>query len=213
MEKQKQEQAAQGPAAANSRPRRRSSPGNPRLLAQSGAPAQPPGQGGAPTAGQQMSREAAIAASPRIKIDTPRLTGSIALKGGRIDDLALTQYRETIDPTSPTDRAAVTVRQPPVRSMPSSAGRRDGRQRQAAGQRHGVDAGGLRPAYGRPAGHADLGQRRRRHLQPHHRVDDKYLFTVTDEAANKGAPPVTLYPYALVSRHGTPRNARLLRPA
>ena len=36
-------------------------------------------------------------------------------------------------------------------------------------------------------------------------VDDKYLFTVKDEVANKQAAPVTLYPYALVSRHGTPQ--------
>src|SRR5450631_2676110 len=48
-----------------------------------------------------VSRDAAIAAGPRIKIDTPRLTGSIALKGARIDDLAFVQFRETVDPTSP----------------------------------------------------------------------------------------------------------------
>ena len=36
-------------------------------------------------------------------------------------------------------------------------------------------------------------------------VDDKYLFTIKDEVANKGANPVTLYPYALISRHGTPQ--------
>src|SRR5215217_4572847 len=61
---------------------------------------QAPGQ---PTAapGQPMTREAALAASPRVKIDTPRLAGSIALKGGRIDDLALTKYRENVDPKSP----------------------------------------------------------------------------------------------------------------
>ena len=35
-------------------------------------------------------------------------------------------------------------------------------------------------------------------------VDDKYLFTVKDEVANKSATPVSLYPYALISRHGTP---------
>ncbi len=35
-------------------------------------------------------------------------------------------------------------------------------------------------------------------------VDDKYLFTVKDEVVNRGAAPVTLYPYALISRHGTP---------
>jgi YidC/Oxa1 family membrane protein insertase len=35
-------------------------------------------------------------------------------------------------------------------------------------------------------------------------VDDKYLFTIRDEVANKSAATVTLYPYALISRHGTP---------
>src|SRR6202171_2079209 len=48
-----------------------------------------------------VSRETAIAANPRVKIDTPRLTGSISLKGARIDDLSLVQFRETVDPASP----------------------------------------------------------------------------------------------------------------
>ena len=51
--------------------------------------------------GQVLTREAALAASPRVQIDTPSVAGSIALKGARIDDLALTQYRETVDPKSP----------------------------------------------------------------------------------------------------------------
>ena len=36
-------------------------------------------------------------------------------------------------------------------------------------------------------------------------VDDKYLFTIKDEVTNNGTAPVTLYPYALISRHGTPK--------
>src|SRR6201981_1874165 len=63
-------------------------PGTPKAAA-------PPGQS------QAASRQAVIASSPRIPIDTPRLGGSIDLKGGRIDDLTLTQYREEIDPKSP----------------------------------------------------------------------------------------------------------------
>jgi YidC/Oxa1 family membrane protein insertase len=35
-------------------------------------------------------------------------------------------------------------------------------------------------------------------------VDDKYLFSIRDEVSNKGETPVTLSPYALISRHGTP---------
>src|ERR1700761_9315765 len=42
-----------------------------------------------------VARDVALAASPRVKIDTPSITGSIALKGGRIDDIALVKFRET----------------------------------------------------------------------------------------------------------------------
>jgi hypothetical protein len=48
-----------------------------------------------------LTREAAIAASPHIAIGTSRLKGSIDLKGGRIDNLSLEQYRETVDRNSP----------------------------------------------------------------------------------------------------------------
>jgi len=49
---------------------------------------------------QQLSRHEALARSQRVAVDTPRLKGSIALTGGRIDDLSLAQYRETTDPKS-----------------------------------------------------------------------------------------------------------------
>ena len=38
-------------------------------------------------------------------------------------------------------------------------------------------------------------------------VDDKYLFTIKDDVSNKSGSPVTLFPYALISRHGTPQTA------
>src|SRR4029079_6877220 len=57
--------------------------------------------GPAPPESQVQTREAVLAAGPRIGIDTPSLKGSIALKGARLDDLALVKYRETVDPTSP----------------------------------------------------------------------------------------------------------------
>ena len=39
-------------------------------------------------------------ASPRIKINSPKLTGSISLKGAQFDDLTLTGYKETIEADS-----------------------------------------------------------------------------------------------------------------
>src|SRR4051794_6199246 len=100
MEKQKQEaqlkaqqqQQIQTPAQQA---------GQPAPSAPGGAQPQLSGQGAAPTITQQLTREAALKISPRVLIDTPRVRGSISLKGGQVDDLALTQYHETVDPTSP----------------------------------------------------------------------------------------------------------------
>src|SRR5262249_61348093 len=47
------------------------------------------------------TRSAAIEASPRVRVESPSLTGSISLVGGRIDDLVLAKYREPVGPTSP----------------------------------------------------------------------------------------------------------------
>lgn len=38
-----------------------------------------------------------VADAPRIAIETPELSGTLSLQGGRLDDLALTQYRGTLD--------------------------------------------------------------------------------------------------------------------
>ena len=42
--------------------------------------------------------------APRLTIDTPELEGSISLLGGRIDDLRLKNYRETIEDGAPIVR-------------------------------------------------------------------------------------------------------------
>lgn len=35
-------------------------------------------------------------------------------------------------------------------------------------------------------------------------IDDRYLFSIKDEVTNQGSTPVTLYPFALISRGGKP---------
>jgi YidC/Oxa1 family membrane protein insertase len=197
-QKQQQQQQTQAPITP---------PGTPTPTTQPGAPtAQPtPGQTApAPSVvpGQIVTREAALAASPRIQIETPRLSGSIALKGGRIDDLLLTQYRETVDPTSPP----VTLLSPSGAPLPFYA---EFGWVAAAGNTLPLPNG---ETVWRQQGSGTLGVGRpvtlvhdngkglefRRTIA----VDDKYLFTVRDEVVNRGAEPATIYPYALISRHG-----------
>ena len=55
-----------------------------------------------PAAVQDRAR--VLATTPRVKIATPRLAGSINLRGARIDDLLLVTQRETIEKDSPPVR-------------------------------------------------------------------------------------------------------------
>ncbi len=197
MEKQKQaqQQPQQAPAAPQQQP---------------GAPPQPstgapvPGQPSV-AASQAMTREAALAMSARIRIETPRLAGSIALKGGRIDDLSLTRFRETVEPRSPPIVLLAPSGSPhpfyaefgwsPAAGISAKAPGADTLWRQEGTGALSVD---------RPVTLVyDNGEglEFRRTVS----VDDKYLFTIRDEVVNRGAAPVTLYPYALISRHGTPK--------
>ncbi|WFP76868.1 membrane protein insertase YidC [Mesorhizobium sp. WSM4906] len=61
-----------------------------------GIPNTPGADGSAPANLQQ-----ALAATTRVKIDTPSLSGSINLTGARLDDLKLKHYTETVDKNSP----------------------------------------------------------------------------------------------------------------
>ena len=60
--------------------------------------------GGASASAANTSVPDALAATPRVAIDTPSVAGSIDLKGGKLDDLVLKDYRETINKKSPLIR-------------------------------------------------------------------------------------------------------------
>ncbi len=55
----------------------------------------------APAVAPVISRASALTAAPRVKLDAPELDGSISLKGARLDDLSLKNYRVEQSPTSP----------------------------------------------------------------------------------------------------------------
>ena len=176
--------------------------------AQSGAAPAPSANAPAITqaaAAAPVDRDAAIASAPRIKIDTPRLIGSISLKGARIDDLSLVQFRETVDPTSP----AIVLFSPSGTASPYYA------------EFGWVGASGAtaklpdQNTVWQQEGTGDLAPNSPVTLKydngeglTFHRtiaIDDRYLFTIKDDVTNVGTAPVTLYPFALISRHGTPK--------
>ena len=206
MEKQKQTQQQQAQERSQQPPAiPQQTPGTvPQTPPAPGTAPQAPAQGGT-VAPQTMTRDAALAASPRVHIDTPSLSGSISLKGARIDDLSLVKYRETVDPNSPPIVLLAPSGSPhPFYaefgwSAPSGASVKLPTA-DTLWQQQG--SGAL--SVGHPVTLVyDNGEG----LQFHRTiaVDDKYLFTIKDEVINNGAAPVTLYPFGLVSRHGTPQ--------
>ncbi len=208
---QKQQQQQQQQTTAPGTPGTAPLPGAPGAPAPSGT-APTPGQPSAPAApgstapaAQAQTREAVLAAHPRITVETPRIKGSIALKGARIDDLALIQYRETVDPKSPP----ILLLSPSGTANPFYAEFGWVRGQGSTAKLPDADTvwtqlgtGPLTP--GKPVTLTwDNGEGLlfRRTIA----VDDKYLFTAKDEVTNKGTEPVTLFPYALISRHGMPK--------
>ncbi|UCH72923.1 MAG: membrane protein insertase YidC, partial [Rhodospirillales bacterium] len=170
-------------------------PGQPELGSELPTPAI-----GIPGVDAAASRSQALAATPRLPIESPRLTGSIALTGGRIDDLALRDYRETVDPDSPN----IVLLEPTRAERP-----------------YYVQTGWLSED-NRFLGHDAQWQADVDRLTPDQPVtlswesgqgllferiislDDDYMFTVTQRVRNTGTSAVTLSPYGLISRTGTP---------
>ena len=150
-------------------------------------------------------RPAAIAATPRLAIDTPAVAGSINLAGARLDDLRLKQYRETVDPDSPI----ITLLSPA--GAPGAYYAEQGWAPVAGAETELPDDDSVWTVEGEDttltAGESitlrwenDAGLVFRRTFA----VDDHYLFTVTQSVENQSGGDVALYPYARVVRHGTP---------
>jgi len=60
----------------------------------------PPGTDAPVLIDPEATREVALATAERVTIETDTVLGSISLVGGRIDDLSLRDYRETLDEDS-----------------------------------------------------------------------------------------------------------------
>ncbi|HEX7782447.1 MAG TPA: membrane protein insertase YidC [Sphingobium sp.] len=145
-----------------------------------------------------QNRDLVIRGTPRIPIETPKLVGSINLKGARIDDIVLPTYRETIAKNSP-----------PIR-LYSPSGTRDayfaGFGWSGEGLK-GPDANTVWTAEGTkltPATPVTLrwnngaGQTFAIRLS----IDPDFMITVAQTVANTGNGPVAVKPYGYISHGG-----------
>ncbi|MEQ9361525.1 MAG: membrane protein insertase YidC, partial [Rhodospirillales bacterium] len=171
---------------------------------------QVPGGTQAPQMAPQARRAEVLAASPRVAISTPRLTGSISLKGGRIDDLILADYRETLDKSSP----AITLFTPRGAGRAyfaefgwiASAAKNGGTAPKVPDAETVWTASATTLTPETPVTLSwDNGQGLV--FTRTYEIDKNFMFKISQAVANKGTTPVELFPYGLVSRQGTPETS------
>jgi YidC/Oxa1 family membrane protein insertase len=172
------------------------------------APAAAPAVPGEPGT---TTKAVAAAQQPRVKIETPSVSGSIDLVGSRLDDIKLAgtddkrAYRETTDPNSPP----ITLLSPQGTPDPyfaefgwlappggSSVKLPDENTLWTADQKELTPQQPVTLSW-------DNGQGLR--FERRYAIDDNYMITVTQRVVNTGSAPVKLMPYGLVSRLNTPK--------
>ncbi|MFC5387974.1 membrane protein insertase YidC [Brevundimonas bullata] len=159
--------------------------------------------GSAAPAAFVADRAQALGTAARVPIQTPKLKGSLSLQGARIDDLYLTDYKETLDKNS----TPVELFRP-------------------QGMEHAYFAqfgwSGPNVAGGVPGPNTPWTLTKGATLTPTTPVeltwdngqglrftrviaiDGQYVFTVTDTVANLSGQPITIAPYGRVERQGVP---------
>jgi YidC/Oxa1 family membrane protein insertase len=155
-----------------------------------------------------VPRADALKTSPRLAVETPSLKGSIALKGGLIDDLSLVKHRETADPKSPN-----IVLFSPFNTANAYFARYGWTSSNAATKLPDSETVWTAESTGpltntSPAKLSwDNGQGLlfKRTIA----VDQNYMFSVTDEVENKTAGDVAITPYARLFKFGSPSVAAI----
>jgi YidC/Oxa1 family membrane protein insertase len=153
----------------------------------------------------EATTEVALAEAARMPIVTETVEGSISLIGGRIDDLSLRNYRETLDPDSPIVRLLSPVGgDEPYYAL------------------YGWAPGGDLSFDAVPDANTEWQVEEGEELTPDTpitlvwdngaglifrrtvEIDENFMFTVTQSVENTGTAEVRAAPYGIVARHGLP---------
>ena len=163
---------------------------------------QPGADPAADTAVATRDRAIVLQETPRVAIDTPKLAGSINLKGARIDDLVLKTYKETIAKDSPPVRL-LSPGGSPAAYYAGFGWTGDGVE--APGPNTTWTANGSRLTTGTPLTLSWTNQRGQR-FETVIAVDADYMFTITQKLTNESAAAVAARPYGVVSRDGVSKD-------
>ncbi len=157
----------------------------------------------------QTAVPTALAEAPRAAIETDRLTGSISLLGGRIDELKLNDYRETLD-----ENADIVTLLSPVGSeapyyalfgwaastgvTPDSVPGPDTSWSLADGDILRPDSP-ITLSWNNGSGLV---------FNRTYTVDEDFMFTITQTVQNNGDTDVSMAPYGILARHGEPKDLK-----
>ena len=144
----------------------------------------------------------AVDTAKRIVIDAPLVRGSFSVRGARLDDVILTSYNETLDENSENIHFLKKISSDtPFFAEFGWSSSDSGQAMPSADSLWSADRDALSPAA--PVTLTwDNGQGLRftRRIS----INDDYLFVFEDSVTSTLPGDITLYPYGLVRRHGTP---------
>ena len=153
----------------------------------------------------ENTKSTVVTTVPRVSVISKEVTGSISLKGARIDDITLSQYRETLDPDSNLiDLLLKSNERNPYFlefgwSSPDGVKVPNGKTLWKASKAILSPDSNVTLSWDNGEGvvfYQDIS------------IDDTFMFTVNQRVKNNSKNLITLYPYGLIRRTGEPETTR-----
>ena len=153
----------------------------------------------------ENTKSTLVTTVPRVSVISKEVTGSISLKGARIDDVTLSQYRETLDPDSNLiDLLLKSNERNPYFiefgwSSPDGVKVPNGKTLWKASKEILSPDSNVTLSWDNGEGvvfYQDIS------------IDDTFMFTVNQRVKNNSKNLITLYPYGLIRRTGEPETTR-----
>ena len=153
----------------------------------------------------ENTKSTVVTTVPRVSVISKEVTGSISLKGARIDDVTLSQYRETLDPDSNLiDLLLKSNERNPYFlefgwSSPDGVKVPNGKTLWKASKAILSPDSNVTLSWDNGEGvvfYQDIS------------IDDTFMFTVNQRVKNNSKNLITLYPYGLIRRTGEPDTTR-----